>query len=255
MSLREEFERQGTWLFRWRSYLPAGLVIALLAGMADFEYPDGRRALQDQWEALCLAVSALGLVVRALVIGHVPRGTSGRNTAEGQVAEVLNVTGMYDLVRHPLYLGNFLMWLGVAMLPRSGWLLVVVTLSFWLYYERIMFAEEEFLRRKFGAVYEKWAARTPAFLPRLGAVARALAGHWARPTLPFSFRNVLKREYSGILAVAVLFAGVDILAGWISERRAALDLFGAIVFAVGIAVYVLLRILKRRTRLLNVEGR
>ncbi|MGB8874133.1 MAG: hypothetical protein WCC75_12145, partial [Desulfobaccales bacterium] len=45
--------------------------------------------------------------------GLPPRGTSGRNT-QGQVAETLNTTGIYSLVRNPLYLGNFLIWLGLS---------------------------------------------------------------------------------------------------------------------------------------------
>ena len=255
MALREDFERQGAWLFRWRSYLPLVMVALVVASMTTFEYPAHDRARQDRWELACLAVSALGLLVRALVIGYVPRGTSGRNTAEGQVAEVLNSTGMYCLVRHPLYLGNFLMWLGLAMLPRSPWLVLTVALAFWLYYERIMFAEEEYLRRKFGAPYETWATLTPAFWPRPRAVVRALAGRWARPALPFSFRNVLKREYSSVLAVASFFAFVDLLGSYVAERRARLDHCAASVLAVGLLFYVVLRTLKRRTRLLAVRGR
>lgn len=255
MALREDFERQGAWLFRWRSYMPLVMVAVLVANMAQFDYLAHSRARQDQWEGVCLAVSGLGFVVRALVIGYVPRGTSGRNTAEGQVAEVLNTNGMYTLVRHPLYLGNFLMWLGIALIPRSPSLVAINCFVFWLYYERIMFAEEEYLRRKFGVAYETWAARTPTFWPSPRTVAEALTGRWARPGLPFSARNVLKREYSGVLAVAVLFALVDVLGGWIAEHRASLDQFGASVLAVGAFVYVLLRTLKRRTRVLDIEGR
>jgi hypothetical protein len=72
---------------------------------------------------------------------------------------------MYSVVRHPLYLGNYFQWLGVAMLPRNPWVAVTVSLVFWIYYERIMFAEEEYLRRSFGSEFEEWAARTPAFIP------------------------------------------------------------------------------------------
>ena len=96
-----------------------------------------------------------------------PKDTSRRNTGRPQ-AETLNTTGLYSVVRHPLYLGNYLMWLGVALFPGAWWAPVIVSLVFWLYYERIMFAEEEFLRRQFGEHYTAWAAATPAFLPRLG---------------------------------------------------------------------------------------
>ena len=36
--------------------------------------------------------------------------TSGKNTAK-QIAESLNTSGIYSVLRNPLYLANFLNWL------------------------------------------------------------------------------------------------------------------------------------------------
>ncbi len=58
-----------------------------------------------------------------------------------------------------------------------------------IYLERIIATEEEFLAGKFGDAYRDWATEVPAFFPRLTG--------WRAPELPFSFRNVLRREYSG----------------------------------------------------------
>jgi protein-S-isoprenylcysteine O-methyltransferase Ste14 len=190
MALKEEFEKVGNWLFRWRSYLPLFLAGIILTGMRNFEYPGNSHYLDRVWELLCLAISFLGLAMRSYTIGHAPKGTSERNT-HSQEAKSLNMTGMYSIVRHPLYLGNLFCWLGVSMFPRVWPVSVIVILAFWIYYERIMFAEEEFLRKKFGEEYEKWANKTPAFFPRLK--------NWVPNVLPFSIRNVLKREYSGSL--------------------------------------------------------
>ena len=81
------------------------------------------------------------------------------------------------------------------------WLPVIYVLAFWLYYERIMFAEESFLRQKFGETYQQWAATTPAFLPRFS--------QWRKPSLPFSWLNVLRREYSGLMIVILCHAGQE----------------------------------------------
>ena len=113
-----------------------------------------------------------------------------------QVAESLNTTGLYSVVRHPLYLGNFLMWLGVALFPRSLSFVAAVVFAFWLYYERIMIAEEAFLRERFGERFDAWADRTPAFIPSLR--------RWTRPRLAFSLRKVLRKEYNGLLAVVAV---------------------------------------------------
>lgn len=246
MTLRHRWERSGNWLFRHRSYLPlAPLALALLC-MRAFHYPGGSRAAARDWELFCLAVAGVGLAVRGWTIGHTPRGTSGRNTC-GQIAETLNTTGPYSVVRHPLYVGNFLIWMGIAMFVRSGWLLLVVSLFFWLCYERIMFAEEEFLRARFGAAFEEWAARTPAFLPA--------PRRWKPPPLPFSLRNAVRREYSALFGIIATFSLLEAVGDLVARGRVDPGALWPVLFPLGLAVYLLLRTLKRRTRLLHVEGR
>lgn len=247
MPLREEFESSGQWLFRWRSYLPVALFVPVVA-LTAWRAHAGELPVPDRaWDLFCLLVSMLGIVVRAIAVGCAPAGTSGRNTAEGQVASTVNTTGMYSIVRHPLYVGNYLNWLGVALLPRSGWLALVISLAFWLYYERIMFAEEEFLRGKFGEQYARWASATPAFVPD--------PRRWRAPSLPFSLRNVLKREYSGVLGIIVCLAALDVVRDSTSLGYVSMDPMWMGLVAFGIVMYYALRTLKRRTRLLHVEGR
>jgi len=89
-------------------------------------------------ESLFLGVSLFGQAIRVYTVGFTPKNTSGRNTINGQLADELNVTGIYSVIRHPLYLGNFFMWLGPVLFIRSGWCIIVFGLVYWLYYERIM---------------------------------------------------------------------------------------------------------------------
>lgn len=49
---------------------------------------------------------------------------------------------MYSIVRNPLYFGNLLIAIGLALLPGVWWLLLIVGLAFFIYYERIIAAEE-----------------------------------------------------------------------------------------------------------------
>ena len=146
-------------------------------------------------ETISLGVSFCGLIVRCQVVGYTPQGTSGRNTRE-QIAETLNTTGIYSAVRHPLYLANFLIGLGLSMFTLVWWFVVVYILAFWLYYERIMLAEERFLRERFGDEFTSWAQVTPVFVPNFS--------RYVRPKLSFSFRNVLRREYNTVLQIAVV---------------------------------------------------
>lgn len=247
MALIESMERSGNWLFRWRSFLP--LVLYALAVPVALWLPDGWSPdfQSTGWWAGCLAVSFLGLVVRALTIGFTPRGTSGRNTSEGQVAETLNTRGVYGMVRHPLYLGNYFMWVGIVLFVGNQWFTLVVSLLFWVYYERIMFAEEAFLRRKFGTSYLDWSQKTPAFLPRFSG--------WVAPGVQFSFRNVLKREYNGFFAVFISFALVDAVHLFRTAGELGLSSHWVYLLAGASGIFLVLRTLKKRTRLLDVDGR
>ena len=246
MALREELERTGNWLFARRSYLPLILFIPILLALRTYRYPEGREDLDLVWEMICLSVGMVGLAIRVLTIAHAPAGTSGRNTS-GQVAAGLNTSGMYSLVRHPLYLGNYFMWLAPALFPMKWWVPVLVTLVFWLYYERIMFAEEEFLRRVFGREYESWSERTPAFIPR--------TLRWEAPALPFSARNVLRREYSGFFGLIATFMVLEFASDLAATGKPQLDPIWMAIFGSSFVVYAALRVLKRQTRLLHVDGR
>lgn len=123
MSLNDELERQGNWLFCRRSLLP---IFVLAATFLDFLH--GLIAPNDffafvrdafpHYRYFCLAVSLAGLAVRIHTVGHAPAGTSGRNT-RGQVADTLNTTGFYSIIRHPLYFGNLLISLGIVLLTAA----------------------------------------------------------------------------------------------------------------------------------------
>ena len=243
MGMREEFEAAGNWLFRRRGYLPLLLFPMLLFAAALATVPE---YLGRSWEALCAGLALTGLALRVATVGFAPKDTSQRNTGRPQ-AEALNTTGLYSLVRHPLYVGNFLMWLGVALFPGAWWPPVIVSLVFWLYYERIMFAEEEFLRRRFGSDYTAWAADTPAFLPRLR--------HWRSPDARFSLLTVLRREHSSLLALIASLTTLELVSDHAATGRLALDPVWGTALATTLALCLAIRTLKHRTRLLHVEGR
>jgi protein-S-isoprenylcysteine O-methyltransferase Ste14 len=122
-----------------------------------------------------------------------------------------------------------------------------VTLVFWLYYERIMFAEEEFLRRRFGERYASWAAVTPAFLPRLD--------RWRRPEVGFCGLTVLRREPSSLLALVTVLTALEIAGDLAATGRLLLDPLWGGILAVTLVVCLAARTVKHRTRLLHVEGR
>jgi len=105
-----------------------------------------------------------------------------------------------------LYLGNYLMWIGIVLFTKNFSFTIIVSLLYWIYYERIMFAEERFLERKFGDLYLEWSKKAPAFIPNFSSFRKS--------DVSFSMKSVLRREYSGVLATVIGFVYVEILIGY-----------------------------------------
>ena len=238
MPLIEEYERSGAWLFRWRSYLP--FVLLPLIFFASMQYPviEKHPSFHFSWSVLSLSVSLAGLFVRCHVVGYAAEGTSGRNTSE-QLAESLTMNGFYSIVRHPLYVGNFLIALGIILHRVSPWLIVLYVAAFALYYERIMFAEEAFLRQKFGRAFVLWSSYAPAFLPRFRG--------WQRSSNRFDWKKVLRAESAAVAVIALAFPGMELLLHW-SQGKSAVEISWYWLCISGVLLYVIARAMKRNFR-------
>lgn len=214
--------------------------------MASFAHHRENETLDRLYEFSCLAISLAGLAVRILTVGFVMRGSSGRNT-KAMRAEQLNQSGLYSVVRHPLYLGNYLVFLGMLALIGTWWLPVIGSLIYCIYYERIIIAEESVLYARFGKDFTDWASHTPAFIPNWTK--------WRRPINPFSIRSVIRREYTTFFMIIAVFSLIDVAGNFIAHRTFGMDIWWAYVFATSVAIYISIRFIKKCTNLLKVHGR
>jgi len=245
MALVHEFEKSGNWLFRRRSWIP--LIIAI-PGLILLYFTDHYRIIFN-WkvELIFLGISLSGQMIRVLTVGFAPGNTSGRNTTSGQIADEINVTGIYSIVRHPLYIGNYFMWLGPVLFIRSVWFLIVITLAYWLYYERIMFAEEQFLRRKFGDAYDKWSEKVKAVIPSFK--------NYIPPKLTFSFRTVLRREYNSFINIFLMFSVLDLARNFFISGRIFITPMWGWFLSGSVVFWLVVRLIHKNTSWLSVEGR
>lgn len=72
---------------------------------------------------------------------------------------VLVTTGIHGWSRNPIYLGMFLVCLGIGMAVRSSWILILVLpLAITMRYG-VVAREEAYLERRFGDAYRDYKAR------------------------------------------------------------------------------------------------
>ncbi|OGW60757.1 MAG: hypothetical protein A2Y48_06995 [Nitrospirae bacterium RIFCSPLOW2_12_42_9] len=246
MRIIDKLRKDGDFLFRWRSYFPIIIIPVIVASYIDFSYPDNSYFLNLLWELGCFTVSLIGIVIRIIVSGTVPEGTSGRNT-KAQKASTLNTSGLYSVVRNPLYLGNYFIALGISLLPREWYLPVIISLAFFLYYERIIAREEEFLEEKFGERFKAWAAMTSVIIPHIRG--------YRRSQLLFNLKTALRKEFHGIFGVIATFFLMDLIGVYSVQKMLVFNQFWIYFFLAGLLFYIIMMILKKRTKILRVEGR
>jgi protein-S-isoprenylcysteine O-methyltransferase Ste14 len=241
MTTQNRSEKLGNQFFKYRGQIP--VLIFLVAFILMHIYPETDIWLNSTNTYLALLLVIIGHLIRALAVGKRAAHTSGRNRDE-QVAEALNSTGIYSMVRHPLYLGNITTYMGWVVFTGIWWLIPCMLVVFLFYYRFIIYAEEQFLTRKFGQDYLNWKSATPLLLPAFWK--------FKSNKQPFSFKTVIENEYSGIAASLttawVLLAFQWYVLGQFQEKSMlilAMALF-IVVFTLG------LRYLKKNTHFFKV---
>ena len=87
---------------------------------------------------------------------------------KAQRAGTLATSGPYATIRHPQYVAFVLIMFGF-LLQWPTLLTLIMFPILLLVYARLSFNEERDARARFGEEYTRYAARTPAFFPRLGS--------------------------------------------------------------------------------------
>lgn len=144
--------RVGGLLFRKRSWLPVPFVILTLL------LPT--RGSAAGWIIGGLVV-AIGEAIR--LAGVAAAGTVTRRRSRN--VQRLVTYGVFAWVRNPLYVGNFLIWMGFVAISGAVVFLPFAVMLFALEYWLIVAYEEAVLETIFGAEYLEYRARTPRWLP------------------------------------------------------------------------------------------
>ena len=126
---------------------------------------------------LGLFVTISGQVIRGGKDGHV-------------YAEELVTQGIFKHCRNPLYVGNILMLVGVGILSNSLLYLAILIPIFLVIYHAIVLAEENFLRKKFGASFEAYCKRVNRWIPNPSGISKTFE------SMQFNGKRWLLKEYN-----------------------------------------------------------
>jgi protein-S-isoprenylcysteine O-methyltransferase Ste14 len=91
---------------------------------------------------------------------------------DAQQRHALANSGPYSHIRHPQYVGFILVMLGFLVQWPTILTLAMFPVLVWMYV-RLARQEERDVRAEFGEDYDRYAATTPAWFPRLGGAGTA----------------------------------------------------------------------------------
>jgi protein-S-isoprenylcysteine O-methyltransferase Ste14 len=179
---RRPSARIGAVLFRHRGWLPVPfLLVPLLV----------RGAMGPRNWFLGFALIVLGEAIR--LAGVAAAGTVTRRRS--RTVQRLVTYGIFAWMRNPLYVGNFLIWMGFAVISGVLWFIPVAVVLFAVEYTLIVRYEEGVLESIFGQEYLAYKARTPRWLPRPPSTPESGEHHWG---------EAWRSEVSTFLQYAVL---------------------------------------------------
>ena len=116
--------------------------------------------LDPVWRIISIVLVLVGWVLSIYVLAWL-----GRSFSIVPQARKLITSGPYSVVRHPLYVSEEIVLIGIALMIISP-IVVLVVIVQWMFQLRRMSNEERVLRSSFPE-YDAYAARTPKVIPRL----------------------------------------------------------------------------------------
>ncbi|MCK5059035.1 MAG: isoprenylcysteine carboxylmethyltransferase family protein [Candidatus Aminicenantes bacterium] len=79
----------------------------------------------------------------------------------------LATQGPYALTRNPLYFGNFILGLGIAIAGNNIASYIIFFVFYLMFFPFLMYIEHKRLKKIFGSKYEEWSKKSNSFFPKI----------------------------------------------------------------------------------------
>lgn len=177
----------GRFFFRVRNAL-FPVVLAAVVLLTRPEELLGNATLDKIAMAAGIVLALAGEALRMAVIGYAYIRRGGKNREVH--ANELVTRGFYAHTRNPMYVGNFMVVMGFSLIYGSVAIIALLLLFFAWVYLAITTNEENYLRNKFGAAYDGYAARVNRFIPDFRGLRASLS------EFEYDWRRTLVKEYN-----------------------------------------------------------
>lgn len=145
---------------RFNEILRQGIGLLLVAVCANFAAPDSGTVV------IGLAMVVVGQAFRIYAAGFIFKNKQ------------LASTGPYALVRHPLYLGNFLILIGFTLAGANLYVAVAVFIFFLVWYPAAIAYEDNKLEDIFADEWREWSKNIRAIIPGRARWSDLKASGW-----------------------------------------------------------------------------
>ncbi len=167
----------------------AGILIVLFPGVFMRRYSGG--PWEDWIELLGFALIFLGQIIRVSARGY--------KAEHSDQSQALIQGGPYQAVRNPMYLGIFLIGLGVVLAVFQWWAAVIFVTIFIIRYLLLIYKEEKKLLTIFPGVYKEYCRKVPRIFPALSGMIKLDIGDY----LPLKI-TWFKKEIGSIVTLLLL---------------------------------------------------
>jgi len=181
----------GNFLFKHRSFTPVPLIILVFIIFRPIDL--GKNNIKIN--LVGLLISLLGEIVRVIAVGFAHTGTSGRESYLR--ADRLNISGIYSIVRNPLYIGNFFIFTGLVIVFFNIFAGLSFIIFLILQYYFVILAEENFLKEKYGLEYEVYCQQVKRIIPTFRG--------YKRNRTPFNLKKVIFKENDSIFNILAMY--------------------------------------------------
>jgi len=204
-----------------------------------------RQAKQGVFDEL-IEITGFVLILLGQLFRISARGYKSENSSQSLT---LVQGGPYSLVRNPMYLGIFLIGLGIVLILFEWWVMLAFLVIFINRYITLIFKEENKLLKTFSGEYQNYMQHVPRLMPSL----KELFYRDISEYLPLKFAWV-RRELGSVFALLLVVLSVEswkdiYKEGWVFYGKELIIIIIIILLLTGISLY-----LERRTTFAKKNG-